>query len=54
VTLESDGSKTVYGNLGPDPIYAKITPSENGTLQMHGTVGPFTWEQIIEPLPRKD
>lgn len=50
MTLESDGSKTVWGNLGPDSIYVKVTPADNGVLLMEGTVGPFSWKQSIEPL----
>jgi hypothetical protein len=52
VTLDPDGGKSVWGNLGPDNIYVKITPASNGTLHMEGTVGPFSWQQTIEPLPR--
>lgn len=40
----------MWGNLGPDNIYVKVTPAANGTLHMEGTVGPFSWQQSIEPI----
>lgn len=51
MTLNPDGGKTVWGNLGPDNIFVKIKSGQgNGTLLMEGTVGPFSWEASIEPL----
>lgn len=50
MTLEEDGRKAVWGNLGPDSIYVDIVPTPQGVLQMHGTVGTFSWEQTIEKL----
>lgn len=54
MTLDPDGAKTVWGNLGPDNIYVTIRPAANGTLHMEGTVGPFSWQQTIEPLSGSD
>ena len=53
MTLEADGSKAVWGSLGPDNIHVKIQEGPNGLLTLDGTVGPFTWKQTIEPVTQQ-